>query len=376
MTTSTVTKPARSHIAHQPHSRPATRSRRRWVWLSVPLFGTLVGAAYLTYARDYRAAPPEPATRPASRPMGVSALGRLAPDGEVIAVASGSASDGGRVDRLMVAVGDRVAEGQVVAILDTHRRRSAAALEARGKVAVAQAKLDQTQAGPKPEDVRAQEALILRCEAELKAAERDLGRISNLEKRAVSSRQELDDQSLKFQQTRESLNQENAKLAALKAVRSVDVHVAEAELAQARASLALAQAELEAAEVRSPIKGRVLRILVRPGERIGDQGIIEVGNIDVMQAVAEVYEEDVGKVQIGQPARIRVPTVAANLAGVVVRKDLVVSRKVIFNNDPVADIDARVIEVRIRLAADDSSKVSGLSNARAEVVIDTTGVTK
>jgi HlyD family secretion protein len=94
-----------------------------------------------------------------------------------------------------------------------------------------------------------------------------------------------------------------------------------------------------------------------------------------MHAVAEVYEEDVGKVRVGQPARIRVPTLAADLSGEVVRKDLVVSRKVIFSNDPVADIDARVVEVRIRLASEDSSKVAGLSNARAEVIIDVNGGT-
>ena len=77
-----------------------------------------------------------------------------------------------------------------------------------------------------------------------------------------------------------------------------------------------------------------------------------------------------GKVSLGQKAKVRIPTLAADLTGEVVRKDLVVSRKVVFSNDPVADIDARVVEVRIRLSSADSAKVAGLSNARAEVVID------
>jgi HlyD family secretion protein len=340
----------------------------------VILLGSLGAAGYLTLGQQNVATAPEPVTRP--KPIGVSALGRLAPEGEVIAVASGIPADGGRVDRLMVAVGDRVQTGEVVAILDTHRRRQAAAHEARAKVVVAQAKLDQTRAGPKPEDVQAQQAQIGRCEAELEAAEKDLGRIALLEKRAASSRQELQDQTLKYAQARESLNQAKAQLAAMQAIRQADVHVAEAELAQADASVAVANADLEATLVRAPCTGRVLRILVRPGERLSDQGIIELGNTDVMQVVAEVYEEDVGKVQIGQSARISVPTIGTNLSGQVLRKDLVVSRKVIFNNDPVADIDARVVEVRIRLAPEDSPKVAGLSNARAEVVIHTNGGAK
>ena len=100
---------------------------------------------------------------------------------------------------------------------------------------------------------------------------------------------------------------------------------------------------------------------------------MEVGNIEVMHVVAEVYEEDVARVRIGQAARVRVPSLGAELSGQVVRKDLVVGRKVIFNNDPVSDTDARVVEVRIRLAPEDGSRVAGLSNARAEVVINVNG---
>ena len=109
---------------------------------------------------------------------------------------------------------------------------------------------------------------------------------------------------------------------------------------------------------------------------MGDQGILDVGNTNVMQVVAEIYEEDVGKVSIGQTAKVRVPTLGVDLSGTVVSKDLIVSRKVIFSNDPVADIDARVVEVRIRLSAANGARVAGLSNARVEVVIDLSGVTQ
>src|SRR5262249_32277452 len=158
--------------------------------------------------------------------------------------------DGGRVDRLLVAVGDRVEVGQVVAILDTHPRRAAAVREAQAKVEVASAKLLQVEAGPKPEDVKAQEALIDRYQAEFRAAERDLGRASMLLQKRATSRQEYDDQLLKYDEARESLNQAKAQLAALKAIRPADVRTAAAELAQAEAGLAVARADRDAAEVR------------------------------------------------------------------------------------------------------------------------------
>ncbi len=174
-------------------------------------------------------------------------------------------------------------------------------------------------------------------------------------RKSAASQQEFDDQTLKYQQAQESLNQAIAQLDAIKAIPVVDVQVAAAELAQAEAGLKVAQADLEAAVVRSPISGRVLRIHARPGERVGDKGILEVGNTEEMHAVAEVYEQDVGRVKVGQAAKVRVPTLGATMDGKVVRKDLVVSRKVIFSNDPVADIDARVVEVRVRLSREDSA---------------------
>jgi HlyD family secretion protein len=353
-------------------ARPRTRkrsARHRWLWLFLPLLAA--GAAWGATRVAPLLKPTEEHVEARPIPIGVSALGRLAPHGEVIKIAPVSGSEGGRVDRLLVSVGDWVKAGQVIAILDPYPRREASVQQAQAQVGVSRAKLAQVLAGPKREEVEAKEALIKKWEAEVRGAERDLGRASILFKRAAGSRQDFDDETLKYETARESLDQARCDLAALKAIRPADVKVAEAELVQAQAGLDLARADLEAAEVRSPIKGQVLRIHVWPGERVADQGIVEIGDTQVMHAVAEVYEQDVGKVSIGQEAKVRIPTLGADLTGKVVRKDLVVSRKVVFSNDPVADIDARVVEVRIELSPDDSRRVAAISNARAEVTIDT-----
>ena len=173
-----------------------------------------------------------------------------------------------------------------------------------------------------------------------------------------------------------AVEENKARLESIKIIRPVDIQAAQAEITQAEASVTAAEEDLRSTEVRSPISGQVLAIRARPGERVGDLGILDVGKINVMQVVAEVYEEDVGKVVVGQTAKVRIPTLGVELSGVVVAKDLIVSRKVVFSNDPVADIDARVVEVRIRLSAEDVAGVSGLSNARAQVIIDVGGGAK
>ncbi len=367
-TAEAVSSAQEAHASTRPRNRK-NALRRFGPWVFLPLLAA--GAAWGATRVAPLLKPAEEHVEPRPIAIGVSALGRLAPHGEVIKIAPVSGSEGGRVDRLLVGVGDWVKPGHVLAVLDPYRRREASVQKAQAEVGVARAKLAQVLAGPKREEVEAKEALIKKWEAEVRGSRARPGTSGDPAQTRGGLAQDFDDETVKYETTRESLDQAKADLAALKAIRPADVKVAEAELVQAQAGLELARADLEAAEVRSPIKGQVLRIHVWPGERVGDQGIVEIGDTQVMHAVAEVYEQDVGKVALGQKAKVRIPTLGADLTGKVVRKDLVVSRKVVFSNDPVADIDARVVEVRIELSPDDSRRVAAISNARAEVTIDT-----
>jgi len=88
-----------------------------------------------------------------------------------------------------------------------------------------------------------------------------------------------------------------------------------------------------------------------------------------MYAVAEVYETDVGRVRAGQRATVRSPVFGHPLGGVVERVGLAVRRQAVLDADPVARIDARVVEVKVRLDAADGTQVAGLSNLQVDVVI-------
>jgi HlyD family secretion protein len=47
----------------------------------------------------------------------------------------------------------------------------------------------------------------------------------------------------------------------------------------------------------------LIEIHTYPGERVGADGILELGRTDEMVAIAEVYETDIGRVRKGQRAR-------------------------------------------------------------------------
>jgi HlyD family secretion protein len=78
--------------------------------------------------------------------------------------------------------------------------------------------------------------------------------------------------------------------------RTADVDTAQMDLDIALADLDKAQASLELAVVRSPLRAQVLEIHAYPGERVGPEGVMELGRTDRMYAVAEVYETDITKV--------------------------------------------------------------------------------
>ena len=300
----------------------------------------------------------------------VGAWGRLAPRGDVRALAAPSSADGVRIAKLNVVEGQRVAEGEVIAVLDSHDRRVAAVAHAQSLLALAEAKLEQVRTPSKPSEIVAQEALIARHELELSQAESDFKREDALSQRQAGVRSMLEQAKLKWNQAVQIKRQSEAQLESLKTPRPTDVLVAERQVDEARAAVKQAEADLAVTEIRSPSAATVLRVHTRTGERVGDQGVVSIGDIDQMYAIAEVYEADLARLAIGQPARVRIPTLKLQVSGVIERLGFVVQRKDVFNIDPVADTDARVVEVWVKLATDVPPAVRQLSNARVEVIID------
>jgi HlyD family secretion protein len=134
-----------------------------------------------------------------------------------------------------------------------------------------------------------------------------------------------------------------------------------------KAQLQRAEAEREQAVVRSPITGRVLDVHARQGERVGPEGIAELGQTDAMYAVAEVYETDAARVRVGQRATVTSPALPQAVQGTVDRIGLKIGKKDVLSVDPAAKTDARVVEVRILL--DDPTEVAGLTNLEVDVTI-------
>ena len=352
----------------------AKRESGRWgravVWLLLAIVAAVVigvGTGVLPWLGDSSA---QNSLAPAVALTHVGAWGRLAPRGDVRSLAAPSSTDGVRIAKLNVTEGQRVAEGEVIAVLDSHERRVAAVAHAQSLLALAEAKLEQVRTPSKPSEIVAQEALIARHELELSQAEADFKREDALSQRQAGVQAMLEQAKLKWNQAVQNKRQSEAQLESLKTPRPTDVLVAERQVDEARAVVKQFEADLAVTEIRSPSAATVLRVHTRAGEKVGDQGVVSIGDIDQMYAIAEVYEADLARLAIGQSARVRIPTLKLEVAGTIERLGFVVQRKDVFNIDPVADTDARVVEVWVKLSSDVPQAVRQLSNARVEVIID------
>lgn len=278
--------------------------------------------------------------------------------------------------------------------------------ELRGQIAAQQATIERLEAELQGEK-KAQEATIKRLKAELENAKTECDRYKTLYQQGVVATSQRDIKCLEENTARERVNEAEVTLnrivttrgeqikeakATLKRtvetveeqlasnqgtldqiaeVRPVDVAVAQAELEDAKAAVQQAKAQLDLAYVRSPRVGQILKIHTWPGEIVGNPGIVELGRTDQMYAIAEVYETDIHKVHLGQKATITSAGFTEKLQGTVDEIGLQIGKKDVLGTDPVADVDARVVEVKIRLNPADSKQVTDLTNLKVKVVIDT-----
>jgi HlyD family secretion protein len=308
-------------------------------------------------------------TEESGLPKAVHSLGRLEPKGTLLRIAAPSGNEGNRLELLLVQEGAKVSKGELLGRMDTHARRLASKAQEEARLATALAKLSQVKAGNKQGDIEAARAAVDSAERDLETKLRERNRAEQLKRSNAISDAEQDDFRLKHQVAEAALRQAKSRFDSICEVRGVDLAIAEAEVQFARSSVELAVANLEATQIIAPSDGTILKIHARPGEQVPSDGLLELGQVELMQAVAEVFEGDIPRVKPGDAALVVIDTTGDKLNGRVVEIGHIVARKRVLTNDPVSDTDARVVEVRIDLEQADIDWLCRLSNARVQVTI-------
>ena len=104
-------------------------------------------------------------------------------------------------------------------------------------------------------------------------------------------------------------------------------------------------------KLRSPIDGFILEINTRVGERPKNDGILDIGSNQEMEALIEVYESDIDRVFISQNVELTSENggFQKTLKGKVIRISPQVKKRKVLSTDPTGDADSRIIEVLVKL---------------------------
>ena len=104
-------------------------------------------------------------------------------------------------------------------------------------------------------------------------------------------------------------------------------------------------------KLRSPIDGFILEINTRVGERPKNEGILDIGSSQKMEALIEVYESDIDRVFISQAVELSSENGGFQkiLNGNVIRISPQVKQRKVLSTDPTGDADSRIIEVLVKL---------------------------
>jgi HlyD family secretion protein len=232
----------------------------------------------------------------------VTALGRLEPKGEIIQLSAPTSTEGSRVEKLLVKEGSEVKEGQMIAVLDSRDRLTAALAEAQEQIRVAQANLAVVQAGAKTGEINAQKAAIARIQAEQEteiiAQQATIARLEaerdteiEAQKATVAQLQAQLNNALEEYRRYQSLYQQGAVSTSFQDSKRLTLTTAQQQVAEAQANLKRIQTSRE--QQINEAKANLRRIQTSREQQINEgratlDRIAEVRSVDVAAAQAEV----------------------------------------------------------------------------------------
>jgi HlyD family secretion protein len=301
------------------NGQPTGMVRRLAMFLGLAAFGAAC-AAVAIYASPGQAVPkattpttsvavPDPVTTTTpeapSQKWIAAAPGRVEPRSGQIRIGTGIP---GRVLNVAVATNDRVIEGEVLIRLEDKEAR-ARLTSAEAEVAARKRERDAQPGTAGREDVRKAEDAVFAAERAVTNARFALDAVLAADRKSPGSPQALLQARKQVAEAKDKLRQEHVAFASAHAkTKPPAPNRLEAGLIAARAEFTTAEELLDKSRIRAPLTGSVLQVNAKAGELVApspEQPLIVMGDLTVIRVRAEVDEQDVAKIKLGQKAFVR-----------------------------------------------------------------------
>jgi HlyD family secretion protein len=277
------------------------KRRRRIIYICLGVFGFLAVAGVLIAAtRGGTKIDPSKLAKVEKGDLAKSvvATGKVEPITKVEIKSKAS----GIVKKLYIDAGDRVKKGQLLAELDKE--------EIAARVAQAKAQEEASAASAKGTEADLDRAKVDAEGPDVPMLKRAYERAQGMAKEGVVSASALDDAQKNYELALNKQNVAKAQLQVLKA----KIGQAQAQVVQDHANLTQLEEQLSYTTITSPIDGIILSRDVEVGDAVssilvlGSSAtlIMTLGDTSEVYVKGKVDESDIGKVYMGQPARIKV----------------------------------------------------------------------
>ncbi len=334
----------------------ANRSkRRRWLWfIAIPVVGLIALFSVKAIGHTPTKIDPEKLAKVEKVDLArsVVATGKIQPIRQVEIKSKAS----GIIQSLPVNFGDYVHRGQVICELDRNDLLPRLN-EARAALAVNQAQIESAQADLERYKVDA-------AGPDLPFLKRDRERAMSLFQQGLIASDKRDEVDRNYQL---ALNKQNSAIANLGSAKAA-IAKAEAQYNEQKAVVDRSEEDLRNATIVSPIDGVVLSRDSEVGGAVssiltmgsGATLIMTLGDLSEVFVKGKVDESDIGKVYLGQPARITVESF----------KDQKFSGTVTKISPMGAEKDnVTTFEVRVSIS-NESRKLRALMTANAEIILE------
>lgn len=224
----------------------------------------------------------------------------------------------GLISEVLVAEGDEVKEGQVLARLDD-RELQAKYKQAQAELAKNQSNLSLVRSGSREQEVEQRIAETEAAQADFETVQKDYQRKQKLFAESAISQQETDQAATAYKKANSALKSAtNALELAREGNRAETVEMAMADLASAQASMKYYESQLTQTELKAPFSGTVMFINFNVGEyavtgstNLLDAGVstnstIKLADLSRWQVKTEdLNEMDINKVKPGATATVK-----------------------------------------------------------------------
>ncbi|HEY4744317.1 MAG TPA: efflux RND transporter periplasmic adaptor subunit [Desulfuromonadaceae bacterium] len=215
----------------------------------------------------------------------------------------------GRMGQRLVDEGELVRSGQVVARLEDDELREERDSRAADERA-ARAALADLEAGSRREEIAQAEAALARMKADAERLAKDCVRMEALFRREVIPQKDLDAARAGRDASAAAVREAAEHLRLLRIGPRPDaVRQARAKAESAAAARALTETRLIQSVLAAPLNGLVLSKHAEPGEMLAaGSPVVTVGRMDDVWVRAYIPETELGRVTVGQRARVTADT--------------------------------------------------------------------